>query len=202
ESWAGGTESENGLFARQPSRGDSQIILRRAENDPYSLLFKPVRPPLEKMEAELKKQGKDFVRGKYRRRPLTKIIEEVEDECKDNFAEHQLKIETVQIMQDDLSDLSGASKPVEIKVFGREYKELRRIADELSGDKLEKLGKGRGIKGVNSNVFEGNPDLMIKVKEIIAARTGLTVDAIERQLRAMFIGQIATQVRESATRIT
>jgi multidrug efflux pump subunit AcrB len=196
------TGAENGLFATQTSRGDFQVILRPAENDPYDLLFKPVRPPMEKVEAELKKQGRDFVRGKYRRRPLTKVMEEVEDEIKDNFAEHQFKVELVQIMQDELSDLSGASKPVEVKLFGPDHTVLRRLAEDVVGEKLEKLGKGRGIKEVNTNVHEGNPDLMIQVDEVRAARTGLTVDAVERQLRAIFIGQIATQVRESAARIT
>ena len=196
------TGSENGLFATQTSRGDFQVILRPAENDPYELLFKPVRPPLEQMEAELKKEGRDYVRKKYRRRPMPKVMEEVEDEVKESFAEHQLKIELVQIMQDELSDLSGASKPVEIKLFGVDHNQLRKLAEDAIGEKLEKLGKGRGIKEVNTNVHEGNPDLMIRVNEVIGARTGLTVDAVERQLRAIFIGQVATQVRESAARIT
>src|SRR5205823_2746868 len=60
----------------------------------------------------------------------------------------------------------------------------------------------RGVKEVNSNVREGNPDLMIHVKGAEAARMGLAADAIERQLKAMFLGQTATQVRESAARIT
>jgi multidrug efflux pump subunit AcrB len=197
------TGAELGLFATQTSRGDIQVILRPAENDPYELLFKPVRPPLETLEAELKKpDGRESIRKKYRRRPMTKIMEEVEDEIKDNFAEHQFKVELVQVMQDELSDLSGASKPVEVKLFGPDHKELRRLAEEVVGDKLEKLGKGRGIKEVQTNVREGNPDFMIRVDEVEAARRGLTVDAVERQLRAIFIGQIATQVRESAARIT
>jgi multidrug efflux pump subunit AcrB len=196
------TGAENGIFATQTSRGDFQVVLREAENDPYNLLFKPVRPPLEKIEAELKKEGREFIRRKYRRRPMSKVMEEVEDEVKENFAEHQLKIELIQIMQDELADLSGASKPVEVKLFGPDHKELRRLAEEVIGDRLEKRGKGRGIKEVNTNVHEGNPDLMIRVNEVIAARTGLSVDAVERQLRTMFIGQVATQVRESAARIT
>src|SRR5205823_12725941 len=138
----------------------------------------PVRPPLDKVEAELKKQGRDFVRAKYRRRPMAKVMEEVEDEIKDNFAEHQFKVELVQVMQDELSDLSGASKPVEVKLFGPEHKELRRLADEVIGEKLEKHGKGHGIKEVNTNVREGNPDLMIRVDQVVATRTGLTVDAV------------------------
>src|SRR5690349_4865566 len=67
---------------------------------------------------------------------------------------------------------------------------------------LEKKGKGRGIKGVNSNVHEGNPDLMIVVDGVQAAKRGLTTEAVERQLKAIFLGQVATQVRESAARIT
>jgi multidrug efflux pump subunit AcrB len=196
------TGAELGLFATQTSRGDIQVILRPAEDDPYSLIFKPVRPALEKIEAELKKEGKDFVRRKYRRAPMNQVKDEIEDEIKDNFAEHQFKVEGVPIMQDELSDLSGASKPVEVKLFGPDHKELRRLAEDVIGEKLEKLGKGRGIKEVNTSVQEGNPDLMIHVDEVAAARAGLTVDAVERQLRAMFIGQIATQVRESAARIT
>jgi multidrug efflux pump subunit AcrB len=197
------TGAELGLFATQTSRGDIQVILRPAENDPYSLLFKPVRPPFSKIEKELKKPGgRDAIRAKYRRRPIKDVMDEIEDEIKDSFAEHQFKVELVQVMQDELSDLSGASKPVEVKVFGPDHAELRRLADEVIGDMLEKKGKGRGIKEVDSHVREGNPDLMIEVDAVQAARAGLTVDAVERQLRAIFFGQIATQVRESALRIT
>jgi CzcA family heavy metal efflux pump len=201
ESYVRRTGAELGLFATQTSRGDIQVVLRPAEEDPWSLLFKPVRPKFADIEAELKKEGKDYVRGKYRRRPLAKVMEEVEDEIKDNFAEHQLRFECVQIMQDELNDLSGANKPVEVKLFGPQHSELRRIGYEIVGEMLEKKGKGRGIKGVNSNVHEGNPDLMIVVNNVQAAKRGLTTEAIERQLKAVFLGQTATQVRESAARI-
>ena len=89
-------------------------------------------------------------------------MEEIEDKVKDTFAEHQFKFETVQIMADELSDLSGANKPVEVKLIGPDHLELRRLAEQL-GETLEKKGKGRGIKEVNSNVRGGNPDLMVVV---------------------------------------
>jgi multidrug efflux pump subunit AcrB len=239
------TGAELGLFATQTSRGDIQVVLRRAEDDPLSLLRKRVRPALSdkvpefdnktledqikqwgkeavkkkaaddeafrakyaKTDAETRErlrweEGKAIVREKYRRRPVQKIMEEVEDEIKDNFAEHQFKVELVQVMQDELNDLSGASKPVEVKLFGPDHKELRRLAEDAVGEMLEKNGKGRGIKEVNTSVHEGNPDLMIEVDGLQAAKRGLTPDAVERQLRAIFLGQVATQVRESAARIT
>ena len=202
------TGAELGLFATQTSRGDFQVVLRHAAEDPISLLAKPVRPPLDDVEKELKakgmkldKQGKEYVRAQYRRRPLPKVMEEVEDRVKDTFAEHQLKFETAQIMADELSDLSGANKPVEVKLIGPDHRELRNIAEAL-GETLEKKGKGRGIKEVNSNVRAGNPDLMIVVDTARAERLGLESEAVERQLRVMFEGVLATEVPESSTRIT
>jgi multidrug efflux pump subunit AcrB len=214
------TGSENGLFATQTSRGDITIVLREDE-DPLTRLYggklpKPVRPTFKDMEKdnpafakllkekekELGKEGlKQWLRGKYRRRPLKDVMDEIEDQAKDMFAEHQLKIETAQIMADELSDLSGASKPIEIKLFGPDHNTLRDLADKV-GEILETKGKGRGFKEVNSNVLQGNPDLLIQVDGEQAARRGLTADMVERQLHAIFLGQIATQVRESALRIT
>jgi multidrug efflux pump subunit AcrB len=209
------TGSENGIFATQTSRGDITVILRQAEDDPVSLFRKPVRlwrkpvrPELAKVEKELKdagmkldEKGKEYIRKKYRRRPLTKVMEEVEDEVKDTYAEHQLKIDLAQIMQDELGDLSGANKPVEVKISGPDYAQLRTLADKV-GEVMEKKGKGRGIKEVNSSVFEGNPDLMIQVDGSRADRLGLKAEGVARQLRAMYQGQVAAQVPESSLRIT
>jgi multidrug efflux pump subunit AcrB len=214
------TGAENGIFATQTSRGDIQVTLRPAETDPAGLLTKRIRPPLEDLEKELKEQGKSLddpkvreeVRRKYRRRPMAGwtdragkkqpgVMDEVEDEVKDSYAEHQLKFELVQIMADELNDLSGASKPIEVKLFGPDQKELRRLANDL-GELLEKKGKGRGIREANSNVFAGNPDLMVDIDTARAERLGVKPDAVSRQLRAMFLGQIAAQVQESSSRIT
>ena len=194
------TGAELGLFATQTNRGDIQVLLRPAENDLVSLLTKPVRPEFSKIEKELKRDGKEAIRSKYRRRTLAEIKEEIEDEIKEHFHEHQLKTELIQLMQDELNDLSGANRPVEVKVFGPDYRELRELAEKV-GKTLEE-GKIRGVKEINNNVYAGNPDLLINVDGFRAARLGITAGDVERQLHAMFLGQVATQVRESAERIT
>jgi multidrug efflux pump subunit AcrB len=147
-------------------------------------------------------EGKKVVREKYRRRPMPKVMDEIEDEIKDNFHEHQLKVELVAIFQDELNDLTGASKPVEIKLFGPDHTKLRAMADDPIGEMLEKKGKGRGIKEVNTNVHEGNPDLMIIPDGPQLAKRGLKPEDLERQLKAIYMGQVATEVRESAARVT
>jgi multidrug efflux pump subunit AcrB len=203
------TGAELGLFATQTFRGDIQVVLRPAEDDPVALASKPVRPPQEDLEKELKGRGRnpddratrDEVRAKYRRRPLPQVMEEIEDQIKDLYAEHQLKVELVQIMADELSDLSGANKPIEVKLFGPDQKVLRTLAEQV-GDILEKKGKGRGIKEVNTNVLAGNPDLLVQLDAAKAERHGLKPDAVARQLRTMFLGQVAARAQESSARLT
>ncbi len=223
------TGAELGLFATQGYRGDIQVVLRPAEVDPHNLLFKPVRPKFSEVEDELKElgqenavkkygdkytkadartkdrlmweEGKAAIRRKYRRRTTAQVMDEIEDEVKEHFSEHQLKFEVVKIMEDELNDMSGASKPIEIRLFGPDYGKLRELAHEV-GETLETKGKGRGVKEVEDNVRAGNPDLMIRVKGPQSARWRLSAQDLERQLKAIYLGQVATQVRESADRIT
>ena len=133
-------------------------------------------------------EGKAWVRRTYRRRPIDEVMGEVEDKVKDSYGEHQLKIETVQMMQDELDDLSGANKPIEVKIFGPDHLQLRSIAKEVA-EKLEARGKGRGLKEVNSNVREGNPDLMIDLDTYELTRLGLDRTAVARQLKTIFTGR-------------
>jgi multidrug efflux pump subunit AcrB len=218
------TGTQLGMFATRTNTGDIQVVLRRAEDDPVSLLRKPVRPPFEEIEKEMMewgkeaaarkygshfteeqalKEGKAAVCSKYRRRALKDIMEEIEGGIKEHFSEHQLKFELIQIMEDELNDLSGSNRPIEVKLFGPDYGELRRLGSEVA-EMLEQKNKekGGGLKEINSNVFEGNPDLMIQVDQVRAANLGLPVQEVERQLRAIYFGQVATQVRESAERMT
>lgn len=120
------TGSENGLFATKTDRGDIQVMLRSAEDDPVSLLTRPVRPPFSEIEKRMKEEGaklaaakygphfteaqmwsaaKAMIRRQYRRRPLRAVMDEIEDEIKEHFGEHQLKFEVIQIMADELNDL-------------------------------------------------------------------------------------------------
>jgi multidrug efflux pump subunit AcrB len=204
------TGAELGLFATQTNRGDVQVVLRPAGDDVKSLLTKPVRPPLKKVEEEVKalgmtlETGRDYIRNKYRRRGVADVMDEVKDEIGDHYTEHQFKVETVQIMKDELNDLSGANKPVEVKLFGPDYRELREQAEKVGKRLKEIKNKQRYklIEDIDDHVLLGNPDLAVKIDGGRAARMGLTADMVERQLLAIYLGQVATQVRESALRLT
>jgi multidrug efflux pump subunit AcrB len=191
-----------GLFSTKTDRGDIQVILRPADEDLVSLLTKPVRPPLHELQKELSQpDGKASIQARYRRRSMARVMEEIKEQIHQLFSENQLRIELVQVMTDELNDLSGLNDPIEVKFFGPDYKVLRGIAEEV-GEMFETKGKGRGLSDVNTNVHGGVPDLMVRVDGVKAARYGTTVEAVERQLRAIYLGQEATKLHESALRIT
>jgi multidrug efflux pump subunit AcrB len=224
QSYVRRTGAELGMFATSTNTGDIQVMLRPAENDPASLLRKSVRPPFEKIEKDMERMGKEAavrkygshfsekqareegkaaIRRKYRRRPLQAVMEEVEDHIKEHYSEHQLKFELIQIMEDELNDLSGSNRAIEVKLFGPEYSVLRKLGTEVAEIlEAENKKKNGGLKEIDSHVMEGNPDLMIEVDKVRAANLGLPVQEVERQLRAIYLGQVATQVRESAERLT
>jgi len=209
EAYVRRTGAELGLFATATNRGDIQVVLRPDENDPLSLLRKPVRPPFTEVEKEvhtlhldLRTTGREYIRTKYRRRSMEEVRKEIEEELAEKFTEHQMKIETVPIITDELNDLSGANKPVEVKLFGPDYHELDELAEKVGKVLKELKNTNKSIHDIDEAVYAGNPDLAVKIDGVRAARFGLTPEAVERQLNAMFFGQVATQVRESALRVT
>ena len=75
------------MFSTKTDRGDIQVMLRLAEDDPYTVLTKPVRPPFSEIEhGEMEQIGKAGIIKKYRRRPITKVMKEIEEEIKVTMA--------------------------------------------------------------------------------------------------------------------
>jgi len=223
EAYVRRTGAELGLFATATNQGDIQVVLRPAETDFLSLMRKPVRPEFEKIEKEMMEAGKEeaarkfgphfteeqalaegkaYIRSKYRRRSGEEVGKEIQAVLEEKFTEHQLKIETIPIITDELNDLSGANKPVEVKLFGPDYHELDELAEKVSKGLKELMKTNQSIHDIDEAVYAGNPDLSVKIDGVRAARFGLTPQEVERQLNAMFFGQVATQVRESALRVT
>jgi len=89
-------------------------------------------------------------------------MEEVEDQIKDpDTREHQLRVELVQIMADELSDLVRGEQAIEVEAVRPDQKVFTGLADQV-GEMLEKKGQGRGIKEVTTTCFAGNPDLIVR----------------------------------------
>jgi multidrug efflux pump subunit AcrB len=67
----------------------------------------------------------------------------------------------------------------------------RRALAEEADEAVEKACTCKGMRDVNSNVREGDPDLQVVVDGGRAARLGMSAEAVRRQLEAMYLGTVA-----------
>ncbi|HEV2971364.1 MAG TPA: efflux RND transporter permease subunit [Pirellulales bacterium] len=124
---------------------------------------------------------------------INKIMDDVRKEVEHRYPAIQ-HVETIQVMQDELNDLAGAGKPIEIKIFGPDYAVLRSLA-EKAGEILDsKEVKDAGLTDSDDKVHEGNADVFFKVDPVQAAAVGLSASQIQDQVRTALFGQVTNTV--------
>ncbi|HWE39839.1 MAG TPA: efflux RND transporter permease subunit [Isosphaeraceae bacterium] len=126
------------------------------------------------------------------RRPMGEIFESLGEEIEQAVPELKDAVELVPLIKDQINDLSGIDKEIEVKIFGPDVAKIRTLAEQV-----EKIVKGvDGVTETNSNVLLGNPDIVIRPDAAQTARVGLTVADVEAQLNAALYGQVASTVPE------
>ena len=102
----------------------------------------------------------------------SRTIEAVMDEVRGKIeaATPRLRVEFVQILSDVLDDLSGASRPVEVKLFGSDLVALERYAAILA----PKVQKVEGLEDFFAGVAPPAAEMGMHVKAAEASRLGLT----------------------------
>jgi len=124
------------------------------------------------------------------RRPAAELFDALREELKAEVPE--LETEFVPLVQDQINDLAGVDRPIEVKVFGPDFATLREIAEKV-GKIVEEVP---GAADVNAHVYLGNPDIVVRPDSTQTARVGLTVMDVESQLNAALYGQVASTVPE------
>jgi CzcA family heavy metal efflux pump len=124
----------------------------------------------------------------------TRDIDEVMSDLRGQITKRiaGVEVEFIQILQDMLGDLEGSPEPVEIKIFGDNSDNLKRIADDL-GPRIQGVSGIVDYKGPQ----RGNPELVIDVDPARAAHVGLTVAEVSDQLQAGLLGESTTDFRLS-----
>lgn len=105
----------------------------------------------------------------------------------------QIEVEFVQIMQDELNDMAGESAPIDVKIFGNDYKVIQNVADSV----VEIMETVSGIVDVESGVSYGSPEITYQLDSDAVSREGLTIAEVEEQLRIAMLGAEATKIRRS-----
>ncbi|MFI5453858.1 MAG: efflux RND transporter permease subunit [Isosphaerales bacterium] len=129
------------------------------------------------------------------RRPANELFDVLRDELKAEVPEltsGSAETEFVPLVQDQINDLAGVARDIEVKVFGPDFSTLRTLAEKV-GKIVEEDPRAADM---NANVFLGNPDIVIRPDSVQTARVGLTVADVEAQLNAALYGQVASTVPE------
>ena len=120
-------------------------------------------------------------RGKHRRhdgeaqgangsRGIDEVISEVRAKVK--AAEPQLDTEYIQVLQDNINDLSNAPEPIQIKLFSEDISLLSEVAPRVA----DEIGKVKGVVSIENGIDNtiSGPATNFQVDPQLTARLGFT----------------------------
>jgi CzcA family heavy metal efflux pump len=102
----------------------------------------------------------------------------------------QLDIEFIQVLQDQIGDLTSSPEPIEIKLFATDPELLKKWAAKV-GDRIKKIKGVADSKNGIENTISG-PAIVMKVDPVVAARSGFTPQEIEIDASAILQGEPTT----------
>ncbi len=135
-------------------------------------------------------EGDFFIRLKSGNR---RDIEEVMSEIAAKIAAQVpgLQVETAQLMEDLIGDLTAVPQPIEVKLFGDDAEQLAKSAEDVATG----IATIPGVVEVNNGLRVAGDAITIEVDRGAASLAGLDPDAVTKQITAEVEGSIATQVR-------
>jgi CzcA family heavy metal efflux pump len=125
-----------------------------------------------------------------RRRDIEQVMEDVREKISVRIP--GVEVEFVEVLQDLITDLSGAGAPVEVKLFGQDQSQLESAARDVAS-RIERIP---GIVDVKTGVVEAGPELVARINPSRVGRMGLTTDAVAAQINAAMFGDVVTQLMQ------
>uniref|UniRef100_UPI0035CBF8A5 efflux RND transporter permease subunit n=1 Tax=uncultured Sphingomonas sp. TaxID=158754 RepID=UPI0035CBF8A5 len=134
-------------------------------------------------------EGDFFIRLKSgSRRPIDEVMAEIREKVAATVP--GLEIETAQLMEDLIGDLTAVPQPIEVKLFGDDQVQLADAAKKVAAS----IGKIDGIVEVVDGLRVAGDAIIIKVDRAAASLAGLDPDAVAKQVEAQVGGTVATQI--------
>jgi CzcA family heavy metal efflux pump len=138
--------------------------------------------------------GDFFIRLKPAgRRPIAQVMDEVAGKVQADVP--GLEIETAQLMEDLIGDLTAVPQPIEVKLYSDDTGLLERTAPVVK-NAIEKV---RGVTEDKSGVVIAGDGLHIQVDSTRARLEGMDAAEAAKQIGDQLSGNVATQVRSGAT---
>ena len=134
-------------------------------------------------------EGDYFIRLKTgSRRNIDDVMAEIRDKVETTVP--GLEIETAQLMEDLIGDLTAVPQPIEVKLFGDDPDQLADAARKVA----ESIGRIGGVVEVVDGLRVAGDAIIIKVDRAAAAMAGLDPDAVARQVETQIGGTVATRI--------
>ena len=133
-------------------------------------------------------QGDFFVRLKAGpRRGIEEIMDDVRTQVEHGVP--GLTIETAQLMEDLIGDLTSVPQPIEIKIFSDDEAILQKLAPEIA----HAISSVPGIVEVKDGITPAGDALEIRVDRVKAALEGVDADSITKTLDGYLSGNVTTK---------
>jgi CzcA family heavy metal efflux pump len=123
-----------------------------------------------------------------RSRTIDQVISDLREKVGKKYP--QLDVEFIQILQDQIGDLTSSPEPIEVKMFSADPELLKKWATKV-GDRLKKIKGVADEKNGIENTISGSA-IVMKVDPVVAARSGFTPQEIEIDASAVLQGEPAT----------
>ena len=122
-----------------------------------------------------------------RSRGVQEVIAEVRDKV--NRAYPQLDTDFIQILQDQIGDLTSSPEPIQIKLFSENINLLKQWAPKVA-DAIKTIPAVKDLKNGIDNTVSG-PAITFNVNQTAAARAGFTPQELELDTSAIMDGEPA-----------
>jgi len=108
------------------------------------------------------------------------------------------KIKGMEINFTDMSQqMFGSGSPIEIKIFGKNLFQLKKIGSKIA----KKISQIKGVRDVKSSLSDSKPEIAIKIDREKAAHLGLSVGQIGATVKNSIQGVVATKLRQAGEEI-
>jgi CzcA family heavy metal efflux pump len=137
--------------------------------------------------------GDFFIRLKSgKRRPIETVMNEITSRIQSTIP--GLEIETSQLMEDEIGDLTGAPQPIEVKLYGASQAVLHATGRQVA----KEIGQVKGVTEIKSGVVIAGDGLDVQIDPQKAAIEGIDPAEAGRQISDLLSGNVATQVQSGA----
>src|SRR5438876_8646550 len=121
-------------------------------------------------------------------------IEEVMDDVRTEIEKHipGLQIETLQLMEDLIGDLTSVPQPIEIKLYSDDDQLLRTLAPRVA-DTISKVG---GVVEVKNGIVPAGDALNIQVDRVKVALEGMDPEVVTKALNDFLTGNVTTHIQQ------